>query len=61
MIGSLMVFGLLLIRIRFFFLGILLMIVGIQFFSMGLIGELMVYFNRKNNHVHQDVEFHNFD
>ena len=44
-----------------FFLGMLLMIVGIQFFSTGLIGELMVYFNRKNNHMYQDVEFHNFD
>ena len=44
-----------------FFLGMLLMIVGIQFFSTGLIGELMVYFNRKNNHIYQDVEFHNFD
>ena len=44
-----------------FFLGMLLMIVGIQFFSTGLIGELMVYFNRKNNHRYQDVEFHNFD
>ena len=44
-----------------FFLGILLMIVGIQFFSTGLIGELMVYFNRKNNYMYKDVEFHNFD
>ena len=45
-----------------FFLAILLIIVGIQFFSTGLIGELMVYFNRKNkNDKYQDVEFHNFD
>ena len=44
-----------------FFLGILLMILGIQFFSTGLIGELMVYLNRKKYHRYQDVEFHNFD
>ena len=44
-----------------FFLGILLMILGIQFFSTGLIGELMVYLNRKKYHRYKDVEFHNFD
>ena len=32
-----------------FFLGILLIIVGIQFFSIGLIGELIVRFYKKNN------------
>ena len=44
-----------------FFLGILLMIIGIQFFSIGLIGELIVYLNRKNSHKYQDIEFYNFD
>jgi len=43
-----------------FFLGILLIIVGIQFFSTGLIGELIVYFNRKNNSNENDAEYINF-
>jgi glycosyltransferase involved in cell wall biosynthesis len=43
-----------------FFLGILLMIVGIQLFSTGLIGELMVYLNRKKDYIPDNVEFHNF-
>ena len=29
-----------------FFLGILLIIIGVQFFSIGLIGELIVYYNK---------------
>ena len=43
-----------------FFLGLLLLIVGVQFFSIGLIGELLVYLNRKNKPNHQNVEFNNF-
>ena len=43
-----------------FFLGILLIIVGIQFFSTGLLGELVVYFNRKNNRNENDAEYINF-
>ncbi len=43
-----------------FFLGILLIIVGIQLFSTGLIGELMVYLNRKKDYIPDNVEFHNF-
>ena len=35
-----------------FFLGILLIIIGIQFFSIGLIGELIVRFYKTNNKVH---------
>ncbi len=44
-----------------FFLGILLIIVGIQLFSTGLIGELMVYLNRKKDYTYDNVDFHNFD
>jgi len=44
-----------------FFLGILLVVVGIQFFSTGLIGELIVYFNRKKKYKTKDVEFYNYD
>ena len=44
-----------------FFLGILLIIVGMQFFSTGLIGELIVYFNRKRNYSNEDIEFINYD
>ena len=44
-----------------FFLGILLIIVGIQLFSTGLIGELMVYLNRKKDYTPDNVEFHNFE
>ena len=35
-----------------FFLGILLLIIGVQFFSIGLIGELIVRFNKdKDNYI----------
>tara|TARA_Y100000588_G_C14133498_1_gene872765 strand:- start:230 stop:1198 length:969 start_codon:yes stop_codon:yes gene_type:complete len=44
-----------------FFLGILLIIVGMQFFSTGLIGELIVYFNKKRNYINEDIEFINYD
>ena len=44
-----------------FFLGLLLLIVGVQFFSIGLIGELVVYLNRKNTLKHQNIEFNNFE
>ena len=44
-----------------FFLGLLLLIVGVQFFSIGLIGELVVYLNRKNTRKHQNIEFNNFE
>ena len=44
-----------------FFLGILLIVVGIQFFSTGLIGELLVYFNRQKKYKNEDVQFHNYD
>ena len=44
-----------------FFLGLLLLIVGVQFFSIGLIGELVVYLNRKNTRKHQNTEFNNFE
>ena len=43
------------------FLGILLLLVGIQFISIGLIGELIVYFNRKNNSALEDGEYINFE
>ena len=44
-----------------FFLGILLIVVGFQFFSTGLIGELIVYFNRQKQPDNEDVEFYNYD
>ena len=44
-----------------FFLGILLIIVGMQFFSTGLIGELIVYFNRKKKYSNEDIEFISYD
>ena len=43
------------------FLGILLLLVGIQFISIGLIGELIVYFNRKDNSALEDGEYINFE
>ena len=43
------------------FLGILLLLVGIQFISIGLLGELIVYFNRKNNFDSDDIEYINCD
>ena len=42
-----------------FFLGILLLIIGVQFFSMGLIGELIVKLNNKNNN--NPCSYYNFD
>ena len=42
-----------------FFLGILLLIVGIQFFSIGLIGELIVKFRKKNNNI--QCSYYNFN
>ncbi|MBI45341.1 MAG: glycosyltransferase [Candidatus Marinimicrobia bacterium] len=44
-----------------FFLGILLIVIGFQFFSTGLIGELIVYFNRQKQPDNDDVEFYNYD
>ena len=44
-----------------FFLGILLIIIGMQFFSTGLIGELIVYFNRKKDYKNEDIKFYNYD
>ena len=35
-----------------FFLGLLLVIIGVQFFSIGLIGELVVKLTRKNDTIH---------
>ena len=43
------------------FLGILLLLVGIQFISIGLIGELIVYFNRKKNFGSDSAEYINFN
>ena len=42
-----------------FFLGLLLLIVGIQFFSIGLIGELIVKLLRNNNKSH--CKYYNFN
>ena len=42
-----------------FFLGLLLLIIGVQFFSIGLIGELIVKLTRNNNNVH--CKYFNFD
>jgi len=42
-----------------FFLGILLLIVGIQFFSIGLIGELIVKFRKNNNNI--QCSYYNFN
>ena len=44
-----------------FFLGILLIIIGIQFISIGLIGELIVHFSRKNKSYNNAADFYNFD
>ena len=41
-----------------FFLGILLLIVGVQFFSIGLIGELIVKFQSKKNNL---CSYYNFN
>ena len=43
------------------FFGILLLLVGIQFISIGLIGELIVYLNRKRNFDLDDAEYINFN
>ena len=42
-----------------FFLGLLLLIVGIQFFSIGLIGELIVKLLRNKNNTH--CKYYNFN
>ena len=42
-----------------FFLGLLLIIIGIQFFSIGLIGELIVKLTRNNDNV--NCKYYNFD
>jgi len=42
-----------------FFLGILLIIIGVQFFSIGLVGELIVKFTRKRNN--NLCKYYNFD
>ena len=44
-----------------FFFGILFLLVGIQFISIGLIGELIVYLNRKRNFDLDDAEYINFN
>ena len=44
-----------------FFLGILLIVVGIQFISTGLIGELIVYYNRQKKYQSEEVQFYNYD
>ena len=43
------------------FLGILLLLVGIQFISIGLLGELIVYFNRKTRSDSDTAEYINFN
>jgi len=43
------------------YLGILLLIVGIQFISIGLIGELIVRISRKNKDYNNTADFYNFD
>ena len=43
------------------FFGILLLLVGIQFISIGLIGELIVYLNRKKSFNIDDAEYINFN
>ena len=42
-----------------FFLGLLLIIIGVQFFSIGLIGELIVKLTRNNDNV--NCKYYNFD
>ena len=42
-----------------FFLGILLLIIGIQFFSIGLIGELIVKYSKKKNNT--PCRYYNFN
>ncbi len=44
-----------------FFLGILLIVIGIQFVSTGLIGELIVHYNRQKKHKSEEVQFYNYD
>ena len=43
------------------YLGILLLIVGVQFISLGLIGELIVRISRKNKSYSNSSHFYNFD
>ena len=43
------------------YLGILLLIVGIQFISIGLIGELIVHLSRKNRNNKDSAKFYNFE
>ena len=43
------------------YLGILLLIIGIQFISIGLIGELIVRISRKNKDYNNSADFYNFD
>ena len=43
------------------FLGILLLLVGIQFISIGLIGELIVYLNKERNFNLDEAEYINFN
>ena len=42
------------------YLGVLLVIVGIQFISIGLIGELIVHFSRKNKNNRNSLKLYNF-
>ncbi|MBI65537.1 MAG: glycosyltransferase [Candidatus Marinimicrobia bacterium] len=42
------------------FFGILLLVVGIQFVSIGLIGELIVFFNKRNKYLTDNNEYINF-
>jgi len=42
------------------YLGVLLLIVGIQFISIGLIGELIVHFSRKNRNTKNSTKLYNF-
>jgi len=42
------------------FFGILLLVVGIQFISIGLIGELIVFLNKRNNYRPDNNEYINF-
>ena len=42
------------------YLGVLLLIVGIQFISIGLIGELIVHFSRKNRNNKNSTKLYNF-
>ena len=42
------------------FFGILLLVVGIQFISIGLIGELIVFLNKRNKYLTDNNEYINF-